>query len=51
MKEHKQKPNNKKPQNRQTLASGAGQKNHQDMYLEHLMQMTVGVLDRGFQKG
>ncbi len=50
MKDHKQKPNNKKPQNRQTLVSGVDQKNHQEMYLEHLMRMTVGVLDRGFQK-
>ncbi len=50
MKDHKQKQNPKKTQNRQALPIGPDQKNHQEMYLEHLMQMTVGVLDRGFQK-
>lgn len=51
MKDHKQKQNPKKPQNRQILSTEPDQKNHQELYLEHLMQMTVGVLDSGFQKG
>ncbi len=50
MKDQKPKQGTKKPQDEPALVSGSDQKNHQKMYLEHLMRMTVGVLDRGFQK-
>lgn len=50
MKDQKRKSGTKKPQNQQVVTAGVGKDHQQTLYLEHLMNMTVGVLDRGFQK-
>ncbi len=50
MKNQKTKQNPEKRLNSQQMTLHTNPENRQELYLQHLMEMTVGLLDRGFHK-